>query len=144
MLSRPFRVLYRQFLFRIVDLELLAADARGDANRLLGQFAGLLIFFSAALGLVIMLLDPDRLPPAAAVRMTWGMEHFLFATTMLVTGLFAVLSWDSTFPDRRDLLVLAPLPVRARTFFLAKVAAVAAALAVTVGSLNLVVGVPGR
>ena len=52
------------------------------------------------------------------------MEHFLIATTMLVVGLFAVLSWDSTFPDRRDVLVLAPLPVRARTMFLAKVAAV--------------------
>ena len=28
------------------------------------------------------------------------MEHFLIATTMLVVGLFAVLSWESTFPDQ--------------------------------------------
>lgn len=138
---QQFRVLYRLFLFRIVDLELLAADARGDANRLLGQFSGLLIFFSAALALGVLFADPARMSPAMAVRMVWSMEHFLIATTMLVAGLFAVLSWDSTFPDRRDVLVLAPLPVRTRTFFLAKVAAVAGALGLTVGSLNLVIGV---
>jgi hypothetical protein len=55
---------------------------------------------------------------------------------MLVVGLFAVLSWDSTFPDRRDVMVLAPLPVRARTMFLAKVAAVATALSLTVVLLH--------
>jgi hypothetical protein len=58
---------------------------------------------------------------------------------MLVVGLFAVVSWDSTFPDRRDVLVLAPLPIRARTMFLAKVAALAAALSVTVAAFN---GIP--
>src|SRR5216684_7008914 len=67
---------------------------------------------------------------------TWNMELFLITTTMLVVGLFAVLSWDSTFPDRRDVLVLAPLPVRARTLFLAKVAAVATALSLTVALLH--------
>ena len=41
-----FRVLYREFLFRMVDLELLSADALGDSNKLLGQFASLLIFVS--------------------------------------------------------------------------------------------------
>ena len=30
----------------------------------------------------------------------------MIATTMLVVGLFAILSWDSTFPDRRDVMVL--------------------------------------
>jgi hypothetical protein len=69
------------------------------------------------------------------------MEHFLIATTMLVVGLFAVLSWDSTFPDRRDVVVLAPLPVRARTMFLAKVAAVGTALGITIVALNMFIGV---
>jgi hypothetical protein len=36
-------------------------------------------------------------------------EHFFIATTMLAVGILAVLSWDSTLPDRRDVLVLAPL-----------------------------------
>ncbi|HYW43478.1 MAG TPA: serine hydrolase domain-containing protein [Bryobacteraceae bacterium] len=74
--------------------------------------------------------------PTARLALTVVFEHFLIATTMLVVGLFAVLSWDSTFPDRRDVLVLAPLPVRARTMFLAKVAAVATALSLTVALLH--------
>ena len=67
-------------------------------------------------------------------------QHFLIATTMLVVGLFAVLSWDATFPDQRDVLVLAPLPVRARTMFLAKVAAVAASLGLTIVLLHSALG----
>jgi hypothetical protein len=51
------------------------------------------------------------------------------------------LSWDSSFPNRRDVLVLAPLPVRARTLFLAKVAAVATSLCLTVAAFNAFTGV---
>ena len=57
--------------------------------------------------------------PAFGLIASWTVEHFLIATTMLVVGLFAVLSWNSTFPDRRDVLILSPLPVPARTLFLA-------------------------
>jgi hypothetical protein len=126
-----FRVLYREFLFRIVDLELLSAHAEGDSRTLLGQFASLLIFCSVLLALYAGLWSAHvrdaRLPMLGRVIGSWGIEHFLIATTMLVVGLFAVLSWESTFPDRRDVLVLGPLPIRARTLFLAKVAAVASA-----------------
>lgn len=127
-----FRILYREFLFRIVDLELIAPQ--GDMNRLLGQFAGLLVFFSSVLALGMFLSDSSR------VTARWGMEHFLIKTTMLAVGLFAVLSWDSTFPDRRDVLILAPLPIRSRTLFLAKAAASATALGVTVLALNALTG----
>jgi hypothetical protein len=37
-------VLYRQFLFRMVDRKVLAASAQGDSSRLLGPCATLLIF----------------------------------------------------------------------------------------------------
>jgi CubicO group peptidase (beta-lactamase class C family) len=132
-----FRVLYREFLFRIVDLDLLAPD--GDMGKLLGQFAALLLI----VGLWILLpvtLGASVPPPEMALVITWAAEHFLVATTMLVVGLFAVLSWESMFPDRRDVLVLTPLPVRARTLFLAKIVAVATALSVTVVVLNLFPG----
>ena len=46
-----FRVLYREFLFRIVDLELLSAHAEGDSRTLLGQFASLLVFCSVVLAI---------------------------------------------------------------------------------------------
>jgi hypothetical protein len=138
MTKLQFRVLYRQFLFRMVDLELISAQ--GDISKLLGQFAGLLMFFSFALTFGALVFDRGRLKPAQLQSALWGMEHFLISTTMLVVGLFAVLSWDSTFPDRRDVLVLAPLPIRARTLFLAKVSAAAAALGLTVVALHCLAG----
>jgi CubicO group peptidase (beta-lactamase class C family) len=140
-----FRVLYREFLFRIVDVELLSAHAGGDSRTLLGQFASLLVFVSMVLAFGGAFwaanLKDSRLPPLMHVISAWTMEHFLVATTMLVVGVFAVLCWESTFPDRRDVLVLGPLPVRARTLFLAKVAAVASALGLALASLHVLAGI---
>ncbi len=129
-----FRVLYREFRLRVVDLELLSAD--GDPTKLLGQFATLLLGFSFLVSLPILLLGAGPMPPEP----TWTMEHFLIATTMVVVGLFAVLSWDSAFPDRRDVLVLGPLPVRTQTLFFAKLGAFAASLALPVVALNVFAG----
>ena len=140
-----FRVLYREFLFRIVDLELLSAHAEGDSRTLLGQVASILIFFGVVLaagaGLWAASVRGGALPPLIRMVGAWTVEHFLIATTMLVVGLFAVLSWESTFPDRRDVLVLGPLPVRSGTLFLAKVAAVATALGLTLAALHGLAGI---
>ncbi|MEP7351731.1 MAG: hypothetical protein ABI824_00725 [Acidobacteriota bacterium] len=131
-----FRVLYQQFLFRTVDLELLSASAQGDSVKLLGQLAALLAFLSLMIAMVGIAVGGGKLPTAQRLAMSWGMEHFLLSTTMLVVGLFAVLSWESMFPDRRDVLVLAPLPIHAATLFLAKVAAVATTLSLTVAAFH--------
>jgi hypothetical protein len=134
-----FRVLYREFLFRMVDLELLSPQ--GDITKLLGQFAAILIWISSGLFLGAIFFDARRIPPNKLMTVLWSQEHFLIATTMLVVGLFAVLSWESTFLNRRDVMVLAPLPIRTRTMFLAKVASVATALSLTVASLHTLAGV---
>lgn len=134
--KRQFRVLYRDFLFRLVDRDLLAAHAQGDMSKLLGQFATVLVLLSLGLTIMVLGIRNGGMPREAVFVAAWSAEHTLIATTMLVIGLFAVLSWDSTFPDRRDVLVLAPLPVRANTIFLAKVASLAAALSLTVVAVN--------
>ena len=126
-----FRILYREFLFRMVDLELLSSS--GDMNKLMGQFAALLISFSLALTLGAAGFT------GSAVH-TWNMQHFLISTTMLIVGLFAVLAWDSTFPDSRDVLVLSPLPIPASTLFVAKVAATASALSLTIAAFHSFAG----
>jgi hypothetical protein len=135
MTKMQFQVLCRQFLFRMVDLEILSAD--GDIKQLLGQFAALLVWVSSfiALGGLMVGGGPPK-NPISVIAISWGGAHFLIATTMLIVGLFAVLSWDSSFPDRRDVLVLAPLPVRPRMLFSAKVAALGAALGLTVAAFN--------
>jgi CubicO group peptidase (beta-lactamase class C family) len=140
-----FQVLYREFLFRIVDLELLSMHAEGDSRTLLGQFASLLVFCSVLLVVWAtfwsLFVSDGQLPPLIRLISAWTIEHFLVATTMLLVGLFALLSWESTFPDRRDALVLGPLPVAACTLFLAKVAAVATALGLTVAALHSLAGI---
>lgn len=128
-----FRVLYRVFLFRVVDLELLSSD--GDTTKLLGQFAALFAAVSFLFTAPLILFG-GGLPQIDILTM----EHFLIATTMVVIGLFSVLNWDSIFPDRRDVLVLAPLPVQANTLFLAKLAALAFALGLSVLALNVFSG----
>jgi len=135
-----FRVLYREFLFRIIDLDLLAPE--GDMSRLLGQFASVLVIVSLWI-MLPALATAAMAPSELSLLLTWAGEHFVIATTMLVVGLFAVLSWESLFPDRRDVLVLTPLPIRARTLFMAKIAAVATALSVTVLILNVLPSIEG-
>lgn len=134
--SQPqFRVLYRQFLFRVVDLEVLSSSAQGDANKLLGRFAALLVFISGAFAFAAIMIGKN-IPAGVFANLKPSMEYVLIAMTMLAVGIFAVLSWDSIFPDRRDVMVLAPLPVRARTMFLAKVSATATALGLVVVLLH--------
>jgi CubicO group peptidase (beta-lactamase class C family) len=140
MTKLQFRVLYHEFLSRMVDVELLSGHARGDASTLLGQFAALLVFISLGMSMAAIGFADARLPPAEFLIASWSAEHFLIATTMLVVGLFAVLRWESTFPDRRDVMVLAPLPIRPSTLFLAKLAAAATALSLAVLALHLLAG----
>ncbi len=135
-----FQVLYREFLFRMVDRELLSAHAQGDANKLLGRFATILICVSIPFAAMALGVGNGNQTRQASLISAWDPEHALVATTMLVVGLFAVLSWDSTLPERRDVLVLAPLPVRAGTILLAKAASLATALALAVATFNAAPG----
>ena len=131
-----FRVLYRQFLLRVIDLEALSIQA--DIPRFLGQFAGVLIMFSViqALGLLI---HPE-MTPAALFSMVLRTEQSLISSMMLVAGLVAVISWDNIFPDRRDVIVLSPLPVTPRSILFAKLAASGAVLSIAVLALNFASG----
>ncbi|HEX3572654.1 MAG TPA: hypothetical protein VHU44_17685 [Acidobacteriaceae bacterium] len=131
-----FRVLYHVFLLRVVDLELMSAN--GDPTRLLGQFAAMFssVSFLFSLPGLLYLTGRGRL----AADYGWTAEHFFIATTLTAVGMITVLNWDSAFPDRRDLLVLGPLPVRASTLFLAKISALVAAPGLAVLGLNIFSG----
>lgn len=129
-----FRVLYRVFWMRVIDLELLSSDA--DPTKLMGQFATIFSSISFLFALPIILLGGGRMPMTAR----WIAEHFFIETTMTVAGLIAVLNWDSAFPDRRDVLVLGPLPVRASTLLLAKISALFAAPCMSILAFNIFSG----
>ena len=51
-------------------------------------------------------------------------EYFFIVLSMTVTGAIAVWRWDAIFPDRRDYMNLAHLPVATRTIFFANLLAV--------------------
>ena len=131
-----FRVLYHVFLLRVVDLELLSAAA--DPTRLLGQFATIFSSVSLLFSLqgILYAAASQRLKSTEA----WTAEHFFIATTLTVVGTITVLNWDLVFPDRRDVLVLGPLPVRASTLFMAKISALFAAPGLAIVGLNIFSG----
>ena len=136
---RQFRLLYRDYLFRILDLELLGS--RGEVQRLLTQFAALLGAFSFTFTVYFVpRYGLSTLPWEKLSRLGWVDQDLLIATTMAIAAMFTILAWNNVLPDRRDLLVLGLLPVRTRTVFLAKVAALGTALGVAVVALNAFTG----
>src|ERR1035441_4367802 len=129
-----FRILYRIFWLRVIDLEVLSPE--GDAERLLGHIAVLLAGISILFTFPVILIGGPMQKPDL-----WTFEHLFIATTLTVVGVLAVLSWDSSLPDRRDLLVLGSLPIHPRTIFFAKFSALAGVLAFAVVALNCFTGV---
>jgi pimeloyl-ACP methyl ester carboxylesterase len=137
---RQFRVLYRSFLFRVVDIELLSAS--GEVHNLLAQFAALLAAYSSVLALfTIVHFSQSTTSEAKLIAGAWGLEEFLISTTITVAGLFAVLAWNAMLPDRRDSFVLDPLPLQTRTIFRAKAAAIATALVMSILAVNVFTGI---
>lgn len=138
-LPLEFRVLYRQFLLRVVDLEALSMQA--DVAQLLGQFAGILILIGVlqTIGFLWLVGRPSL---SSQAFLSFALEKVLsfIAGTMLMVGLLTVVSWDSIFPDRRDAMVLGPLPVRPGTILGAKLAASGVLLGIAVVALNFGMG----
>ena len=117
-----YATLIRHFLAHFFQSELIPRQA--EARVTLIQILAL----AATPGFVIMcglLRKYARLAPlpAAAAHLASLDEKCLFIYfSMVVIGLVAVLEWDTLFPDRRDYLILGPLPIKAGTIFLSKAA----------------------
>jgi len=131
------RVLCRQFMLRVVDLEALSIEA--DIPQFLGQFAGVAIMLSIVHSVIAWAYFA---PMSISERIGFAchFEQYLIATMMLAVGIFAVISWDAVFPDRRDIMVLSPLPVKARTILFAKLGASGAILGLAILTLNILSG----
>ena len=65
-----------------------------------------------------------------------GEKEFFICFSMTVMGLVTVIEWEMLFPDRRDYANLTPLPIRLRTMFGAKIAALLAFLAIFSSVIN--------
>jgi hypothetical protein len=65
----------------------------------------------------LLLFKYNFLPDAG---LSWQEKGFLMTLLMVLFGIVSLLEWDILFPDRQDFLNLAPLPLRLRTVFAAK------------------------
>jgi len=118
-----FLALVRHFFGRFFDNEFVAhnADVQVTVTKTLALLASpgmLLPFFRYTTYLAL-----DAYPPEARMATLWFDRCFFFSFSILVMGAVTVLEWDALFPDRRDYVSLIPLPIRARTMFLAKIGA---------------------
>lgn len=135
-----FRVLYRNFLTCVVDLQFLPNP--GDIQKLGIQLMAAL----SAFGLVIAIYEVPRYsfsgwPVEKLALAAWGDQEFMIASTMAIAGLLAVLAWNSVLPARHDAMVLGPLPVHTRTIGLARIAAIATVVGMSAAALNIFTGI---
>jgi hypothetical protein len=75
-------------------------------------------------------------PSPLDLPVSWSDKFLFLYVSMILMGFITVLEWDALFPDRRDYLILAPLPVPLSTLLAAKVTALVLFLLVFTLALN--------
>src|SRR4030095_15746970 len=65
-----------------------------------------------------------------------GYRYVFVTYSMVVMGFVMTFKWDSIFPDRRDYLILTPLPISLRDFFVAKAVSLGIFLLLFVFAIN--------
>jgi len=136
--------LVRHFLGRILDGEWSSAPGqwRSAAIGVFSLFlpAGLLLVREGTMDAnyaskylrLAMAADREGIRAAAIAD-----EAALVTLVVCVTGLIALLEWQSLFPSGRDYLALASLPVRSRQIFVARFASVLAFSAGIIAAMNV-------
>jgi hypothetical protein len=108
------------------------------------NIAQVLGFLIAAGLFVAYLVTPSFLSlslSAPSPETEWALRSlrvFFPAYSFAVVGFATVFEWDTLFPDRRDFLILTPLPIRLRELCAAKIAALARFLLLLTGAVNLI------
>jgi hypothetical protein len=136
---QPWFILARHFLERYFDTEVDTGELRTGVPALLG--------FAAAPGLVACALLFDKYSTLRG----WFMgvftldrdletlpDKYIFLTlAFVISGLATVFKWDSLFPDRKDYMILAPLPLSPMAIFASKFAALVLFVVVFATAVNI-------
>lgn len=140
--ASPFGLLTEEFISQFFASESATSD-----HQLRTAIIGVLVFLitpgflmpvqlSAALE-NLAIRHPELLPRAIQVIATIFLTY-----TMVSIGVVAAFTWDGLGFDRRDAMVLGPLPVPGRTIIAAKLAALATLLLTCAAVVNLMSAVP--
>lgn len=129
-----FALLVRHFFGRFFDNEIVSQE--GDMRTNMVQALGLVAVpgMFAAFSLLPMGLTFDQ--PFARQGGLLANCYFYVVYSMVVMGFVMVFEWDALFPDRKDYLILTPLPLPAGSVFAGKVVALVAFLALFVADSN--------
>ncbi len=133
----PFQRLLKLFRARFFENDMLSPDDGFEGN--IYQVLGILATPGAFVSYFTMptLLELALRPPGPAVDWAIRLYRLFFpAYSFAVIGFATVFEWDMLFPDRRDFLVLGTFPIRVRTLFAAKFAALGLFLLMLIGAVN--------
>jgi hypothetical protein len=134
-----FRELARHFFNRFFDNDLIAINS--DEVDMRATVVNILAILAAP-GMLLPFLfmtkysNMQRMPLYVRDLASLGEKEFFICFSMTVMGLVTVIEWEMLFPDRRDYANLTPLPIRLRTMFSAKIAALLAFLAIFSSVIN--------
>lgn len=130
----PFRCLFDLFLERLFYNDLISSSEEEQLT--VGNILAILAFPGMLLGLHLIpkyiFTPPDRLHVAILSD-----KCLFLSLSMVILALLSAIQWDSLFPDRRDYTVLNVLPVKLRTLFAAKAAALGALMLIFIAVLNV-------
>lgn len=121
-----FRLLCRDSIRRLVNAAMFARDA-DPAPAVI--WVGAVVMAPPTLMAVGRLFEYGLLraaPAAVYERALLGHRSFFVVYAMLAVALLTALLWEALLPDRTDLEVVGPLPVRARTMAAARLTAATA------------------
>jgi predicted permease len=139
-MNPQFRTLVAHFFSRFFDVE-GAADETAARTRTI-QLMALVAVPGLMMSFFLMSDHPSVSiwgGGATQAQRPWlrvGDRYVFVAYAMVVMGLLVTFKWDSLFPDRRDYLILSSLPITAKRWFTAKVAALCCFLLFFIVAVN--------
>src|SRR5919206_3366866 len=117
-MSERFKTLSRHFFSRFFDKDSISPGAEAHANVV--QIVAMLALPGAFLSLAMLGDHPLIRSELTRFWLRAGDRYVFVCYSMVVMGFVMTFKWDSLFPDRRDYLILTPLPISLREFFAAK------------------------
>jgi hypothetical protein len=133
--NSSFVLLVRHFFGRFFDNEIVSQS--GDMRTNVVQALGLLAVPGMFVSLYMLPQRVSYLHPFARGWILVSDYYFFVLYSMVVMGFVMVLEWDALFPDRKDYLILTPLPLNGGSIFAGKMVALVLFLGLFVIDANL-------
>ena len=142
-----FRIVWKAFLEQFVANESTTSDLQmrraiiGVATFLVMPGLFLMMRTMSSYELTLKIAEARNMPEMVETRLA-QMAVLFVSYSMVTTGLLTVFIWDTLVFDKRDSMVLGPLPVSGTTVVAAKLAALATFLVGLALTVNVTSGVP--